>query len=390
MEQPDKGLRVAVIATVYRYINHAQHLVDRFLVGFPRDGQWCRPDVRIASLCVDQRPEGDQSEDRAREFGFGLFPTVAEALRLGGTELAVDGVLLIGEHGDYPENEKGQRLYPRHKLFKECIEVFEKDGRAVPVFNDKHLSYSFAKAKEMVEDSARLGFPFMAGSPLTETWRLPELELPLGCEVEGALTVGYGGSEAMDYHLLEALQCMVERRKGGETGVKSVQLIEGDEVWQARDDGRWSGVLLEAALSRSDSPLGLSDEDGRTQDLVETGRLEGLVEKPIAYLIEYRDGLEATHLVLNGALKDFCFAARLKGEPEPLSTQFLLTPLPNVTHSACLIASVLEFFETGAAPYPVERTLLAGGILEAGLDSRVAGCERLVTPHLDVGYSVGA
>ena len=81
--------------------------------------------------------------------------------------------------------------------------------------------------------------------------------------------VGVGGSDAMDYHALEAMQCMVERRKGGETGVKSVQMLEGDAVWKAGEDGLWSRRLLEAALSRSDSLQGDSERDSRTQDLAE-------------------------------------------------------------------------------------------------------------------------
>ena len=165
--------------------------------------------------------------------------------------------MIIGEHGDYPRNEKGQILYPRYEFFKQCVEVFEKDGRAVPVYNDKHLSYSFEKAKWMVEASKRLKFPMLAGSSLPVTWRLPDLELPLDGEIESALMVGEGGSDAMDFHALEAMQCMVERRKGGETGVKAVQMIEGEAVWRAGEEGRWSKEMLSSALSRSDTPLGL-------------------------------------------------------------------------------------------------------------------------------------
>ena len=153
----------------------------------------------------------------------------------------------------------------------------------------------------------------LAGSSLPVTWRLPDLELPLGCEIEDALMVGVGGSDAMDYHALEAMQCMVERRKGGETGVKRVEMIEGDAVWKAGEQGRWSKELLTSALSRSDTPLGLTVEDGRTQDLVGSGEIYKLVKKPAAYLIERNDGLRTTLLMLNGALQDYNFAARVKG-----------------------------------------------------------------------------
>ena len=382
--------RIAVIATIYRYLSHAQHFADRFLVGYPTEGRWHRPDMKIVSLFVDQKPEGDQSIDRAREFGFSVYPTIAEALRCGGDELDVDAILLIAEHGDYPHNDKNQVLYPRYEFFKECVEVFEADGRAVPIYNDKHLSYSFEKAKEMVDDGHRLGFGLLAGSSLPVTWRLPDVELPMECEIEDALMVGVGGSDPMDYHALEAMQCMVERRKDGETGVAAVQLIDGDAVWEASEKGVWSHELLEAALSRSDTPCGLTLEDGRTQDLLRTGELQRLVESPSAYLIEYNDGLRATLLMLNGAVRDYCFAARLKDERVPVSTQFFLTPVPNVTYSACLIAKIEELFETGAAPYPAERTLLVSGVLESCLTSRLQENARLETPHLSVEYRAPA
>jgi len=341
--------------------------------------------MRIVSLYVDQKPEGDLSAARAREFGFVVYPTVAEALRCGGDKLAVDAVMIIGEHGHYPRNEKGQILYPRYEFFKQCVEVFEKDGHSVPVFSDKHLSYSFEKAKWMVDTSKRLGFPMLAGSSVPVTWRLPDMDLPLDCEIDDALMVGEGGSDAMDFHALEGLQCMVERRKGGETGVRAVQLIEGDAVWKAGEDGRWSKELLAAALSRSDTPQGLTVKDGRTQDLVRNGELPKLVKNPWAYFIEYADDFKATLLMLEGAVTDFNVAARVKGLGIQ-STQFLLTPEPNVTYSACLVGKIEEMFMSGKAPYPVERTLLVSGMLESCLTSRVSDHKRLETPHLRVKY----
>ena len=377
--------RIAVVATVYRYLSHAQHIGDRFLVGYPRDGGWHKPDMKVVSLYVDQKPDGDQSAARAKEFDFQVYPTIAEALRCGGSKLAVDAVMVVGEHGDYKRNEKGQVLYPRYEFVKQCVEVFEKDGVAVPLYNDKHLSYSFEHAKWMVDASKRLKFPMLAGSSLPVTWRLPDIEMPLNSEIESALMVGYGGPDVMDFHGLEAMQCMLERRKSGETGVAAVQMIEGDAVWKAGEDGHYSKELLTSALSRSDTPQGQTIVDGRTQDLVAKGELPKLVKTPAAYFIEYRDGLKATLLMLNGAVKDFTFAARVKGNGVQ-STQFFLSPEPNVTYSACLVRKIEELFETGKAPYPVERTLLVSGILESCLTSRLEGQKRLETPHLSVQY----
>jgi hypothetical protein len=371
--------RLAIVTTIYRYLSHGQHMGDRFLVGYPYGGAWRKPNVQVVSLYVDQHPDGDLSDARAKEFNFKVYPTIAETLRCGGQKLAVDAVLLIGEHGQYPNNDKGQKLYPRYEFFEQIAKVFEQDGRSVPVFNDKHLSYSFEKAKAMVDTSRRLKFPMQAGSSIPVTWRLPAIDLPLNCDIESALMIGVGGSDAMDFHSLEGLQCMVERRRGGETGVKSVQRVRGADVWKLPLDR----ALLTSALSRSDTPLGLTDTDGRTQDLLKSGELQRLVRNPRAYLIEYRDGLKATNLMCDGAVRDFNFAARLKGSSRLWSTQFLLTPEPNVTYSACLMHKAARMFETGAAQYPVERTLLTSGLLESCLTSNG---ERLETPHLAVTY----
>jgi hypothetical protein len=381
--------RIAIVTTIYRYLSHAQHIGDRFLVGYPLKGKWHKPDMRVVSLYIDQKPQGDQSEARAKEFGFNVYPTIAEALRCGGDKLAVDAVLIIGEHGDYPRNDKGQVLYPRYEFFKQCVDVFEKDGRTVPIYNDKHLSYSFEKAKWMVDQSHRMKFPMLAGSSLPVTWRLPDIEMPLGCEIQDALMLGVGGSDPMDYHALEAMQCMIERRKGGETGVRAVQLIEGDAVWKAGEDGRWSKPLLTAALSRSDTPQGLTVKDGRTQDLLANGEIRNLVKNPVAYFIEHNDGLKTTLLMLSGAVRDFNFAARVKGLGIQ-STQFFLSPTPNVTYSACLVSKIEEMFQSGRAPYPVERTLIVSGILESCLTSRIQDHQRLETPHLAVRYKAPA
>ncbi len=387
MAWADPGVRkkIAIVATVWTYLSHAQHMADRFLVGYPRDGRWHKPPLDVVSLYVDQRPDGDLSAKRAGEHGFTVYPSIAKALRHGGDRLAVDAVVIIGEHGNYPRNAKGQILYPRFEFFQQVVKVFEQDGRSVPVYNDKHLSYRADQAARMVADSRRLGFPLLAGSSLPVTWRLPPVEIPRGSVVEEALMVGVGGSDAMDYHALEAMQCMVERRKGGETGINSVQLIEGDAVWRAGDQGAWSKRLLEAALSRSDSLLGETELDSRLQDLSNNGQLPKLVKNPSAYLIEREDGLRTTLLMLNGAIQDYNFAARLQGG-EVVSTQFYLPPTPNVGYSALLVGAIEEMIMTGRAPYPVERTQITSASLDRLLDSKIQGHRRLETPDLKIRY----
>ena len=68
-------------------------------------------------------------------------------MTLGGEDLAVDAVCFIGEHGNYPYNERRQHLYPRYELMEPIVEVFRRTAKTVPVFSDKHFSYSLVKGQ---------------------------------------------------------------------------------------------------------------------------------------------------------------------------------------------------------------------------------------------------
>lgn len=384
----DKRKRLAVITTEWRYKSHAWHMAERFLVGYPREGRWHRPPFDVVAAYVDQHPEGDLSLDRSKEFGFPIFQSIAEAVRCGGDKLAVDAVLIIGEHGDYPLNEFGQKQYPRYQFFKQVTNVFRKDGRAVPIFNDKHLSWNFDWAKEMVATSHELDFGFCAGSSLPVTWRMPALDLPHGAEVEEVLGVAMGAVDIYDFHALEMIQCMAERRRGGETGVVAMHALRGDAVWSALEAGSWKAggwdpKLFEACLSRSQT---LAQPKTFSHRYPTVPQMREWVKEPIAYRFEYADGLKGTMLLMNGLVGDFNFAARLKGQAEPLSTLFYLPPNPNVTYSAALMSKAEETFLTNKAPYPVERTLLTSGLVAAGLKSMSMGQKRIETPHLAVRY----
>lgn len=379
-----KRRKIAALCSEYRTKSHAQHIVDRFLQGYPYQGEFHEPPFEVAGIYMDQLPDNDLSRERSRTYNIRFCKDPAEALTLGTGTLAVDGVLSIFEHGRYPRNEKGQHLLPRWEHFQKIVEVFEKSGRAVPVFNDKHLSYDWEKAKWMVAKSRQIGFPLMAGSSLPVTWRLPALEFPIGAEIEEVLCTARGRIDSYDFHALETIQCMVERRKGGETGLKSIQCLEGEAVWEAMRRRAWSPELLQAALSRSDTRKAMKEGYLLTSPAEE--RLEQLVARPVAYLLEYRDGLKGTMLLLNGLAEEFNFAARLKGGRVE-SCQFYLPYQGHVNFFSPLVYQVERMFETGMATWPIERTLLTTGMVSFAVESRHLGHVKLETPELAISYS---
>lgn len=368
--------KIAAIVTEYFPGSHADVIVTKFLKGFPTDEGFFESRVDIASLYIDQFTDQDIGRDIAAAHNVPIYPSIVKALTLGGEKLAVDGVLLIGEHGDYAWNEKEQQLFPRKFFMEQICGVMSTSKQAVPVFSDKHLSYNWHDAKWMVDRAAELHAPLMAGSSLPVAWRNPWLEHKLETPIDEAVAIGFSGLDIYGFHTLEVLQCMIERRIGGETGVDAVTCLEGEEVWRAAEQGRWSMELAEAACTAI-----LNKPEGSMKDHC---------PNPAVILIEYRDGCRVAALMLEGYVKDLAYAARVDGKV--LATEFFAQGHGDEgetgphAHFSYLSLNVEEMFVTGAAAYPIQRTLLTTGMLEAALTSRYHEHRRLETPWLNVAY----
>lgn len=378
--------RIALLGTEVRRHSHAQHFIDRFLLGYTWEGGWHRPAVDLVSLYIDQFPEGDLARATARRHGVPIFPRIADALTLGGSSLAVDGVVIIGEHGRYPKNEKGQTLYPRYQFFKEVMKVFESSGRSVPVFNDKHLSTDWSKCVEMVADSRRLKFPFLAGSSLPVTRRMPAIDLPYGTPLSESVCAGYGGVDSYDFHGYETAQCMSERRKGGEVGLRHVQALRGAPMWEEVARRDTTQRLLVAALTRSHN---LPVEEGYPTDPVTFEWARKVFPNALGVFVEHRDGFRTTLFVL--PIQDFNYAGLNLRTGEIISCQMYL-PMPMHGSTTAdffnpLIHHIERMIIENRAPYPVERTLLTSGMTMAGVESLYRGGQRVDTPEMEVRYS---
>jgi len=378
--------KIALIATVMFKNSHAMHFVDRLAMGYVWAGQWLPPRTDLVSLYIAQFPETDLARGRSERYHIPIYSSIAEALTLGTGKLAVDGVVLIGEHGQYPENEKGQTLYPRYEFFKEIVKVFEASGRSVPVFNDKHLSTEWSKCTEMVADAKRLGFPFLAGSSLPVTRRLPAVDIPWGTPLSESVAVGYGGIEKYDYHGLETAQCMSERRRGGEAGVKSVLALRGEKMWEHAATRKNTQRLLAAALSRSHTwPV-----EGYPLEPVSFDWARKVFPDAFAYFIEHRDGFHTALFML--PVRDFNYAG-LNSETGEITSCQMFLPMPGSSSTTAdffnpLIHHIEDMILENRAPYPVERTLLTSGVLIAAVESLYRKGEVIQTPELDVKYTV--
>lgn len=364
--------KIAALSTTYHIRSHSDNFITRFLEGYWINNQYHEPPCDVASIYIEQEHDADVSIRLANSWGVSKYPTIQQALTLGTNKLAVDGILLIAEHGNYTTNVKNQKVYPRYRFMDEIVKVFRRSGQAVPVFNDKHFSHDWRQAKQMYDWSKELRFPMMAGSSVSVTFRRPELDFPLETDLEEVLAVGGGWvADGGLFHLLETLQCFAERRKGGESGVKAVQLLTDEAVWKAADEGRWSRKLLKAALSRGNR--------------VTPGPVEEKAKRPVACLVEYNDGFRGCALGLGGKVSEYLAAVKIKAELAPRSTLCYI-PIENSNNFSPLVDSIGRMFNLGTLDYPVERTLLTSGVLAFLMDSWYRGQVHIETPMLNIRY----
>lgn len=378
--EPGRRPKIAAILSTCFFRSHAHVFLENFLEPYLFNGQITDPGVDVVSIYVDQFAAKDMARDIAAAYRIPIYPTIRQALELNTSKLAVDAVLSIGEHGEYPTNDRGQTMYPRKRFFDEITAVFRASGRSGPVFNDKHLSFRWDWAREMVDTSRSLGFPLMAGSSVPLAERRPALELPGGVRLSSAIAVHGGGVESYDFHALEVLQSMVEARAGGETGVRAVRFVEKDSFWQTVDAGEWDLNLARSAL---EPELGPNVPDLRT--LLTNGRLGH--DPPHAILVEYVDGLKGMALKAGSDGVRWGFACREAGTPKPLFTSFYVGPWQNRNLFRALSHAIQWCFRERRTPYPIERTLLTTGILAAAMESRFQGGGWLQTPHLRFSYA---
>jgi hypothetical protein len=378
--------RVAAVFTEFRFRSHAYNILENFFAPYLFRGKLVDPGCDVVSFYADQFPAGDMARDVSQRFGIPLFQTIGEALTLGGNGLAVDAVLSIGEHGDYPVNERGQRMYPRKRFFDEIAAVVKQAGRGIPIFNDKHLSYRWDWGLEMYERARELKMPFLAGSSVPLAQRVPDVELTAGAEVEEAVAIHGGGIESYDFHGLELLESFVERRLGGETGISRVELLTGDALKEAGRDGRWSPDLVRAAM------LAEAQAGFRRQPRPDAGRVRNRnlaaqeTNAAHALLLTYKDGLKAAVLKLGSTPDRWNFACRLRGQQAPVATALYNGPWGNRCLFKALAHAIQHLFLTGRSPYPVERTLLVTGVLDAEMQSHQAGGKPVETPHLEFAF----
>jgi hypothetical protein len=117
-------------------------------------------------------------------------------------------------------------------------------------------------------------------------------------------------------------------------------------------------------------------------------RVEGEKDaEPHGILLTYKDGLRACVLKVGRNSSRWNFACTLKGDPKPHATRFHVGPWQNRNLFKALSHAIQHHFRTGKAPYPVERTLLVSGILDASMHSRARAGEVLKTPHLEFAYA---
>ncbi len=362
--------KVAFITHIYRNSAHADVIGTKLFLGIPSDDGMVAPQVKIVSVFIEQVGANDTGIQIAAMNDTPVYPTVEEALTLGGDKLAVDAVIYVGEHGEYPYNRLGMKLYPRMNYLERIFRVFDASNRSVPVFTDKALSYSWLDSRWIYDRAKELDVPLMAGSSLPYCWRDKPLEHPIGVKIKEAVAIGYASLDAYGFHVTEILQCMVERRAGGETGVKSVEGLKGDDVWKAIDSGKISQKLVDAACET------IQDK--------EMGNMREIVKIPYAVIVNYADGTKGTIMMLDKYVKTgWAYSANTsKGI---VATEFVLSGGPTYAHFSYLALNIQKFIVSGPTA-PIERNLLTSGIIDMGIRSLTEGKVK-ETPFLNIKYS---
>lgn len=380
--------KIALLTTTWWLNSHADLFGSKILEGYLHDGG-DGPDLELASTYID-RPEerGAHGTEVCKAHGVPVYERLLDALTLGGTTLAVDGVIICACQGDYPRDALWRPLRPARQFWELCALAFRTAGRGVPVFFSKQIAPTFADARAIVDQAAALNVPLLSGSNMTCTYRGDDLRLQGGGRYGHFVAAGASQFTRTNFehfvpHTLDCLQSQAERRAGGPTGVRAVTCRTDSGMWDLYDQAGMPPRALESLVARM--PAGVMQQ-----------MREGSAGHPDSgiIVIEYRDGTKAVVLHLDGGVDRTrlrCWVAALPpGNVAPEVVSFECQSRSPFGHFSYQLRDVDRLFQTGVPPYPIGRQLVGAGILDAALRSRAAGGVRVETPELNLVYTAPA
>ncbi|HEV8544368.1 MAG TPA: hypothetical protein VGR78_18415 [Verrucomicrobiae bacterium] len=327
----------------------AQQLLDRFLIGYNKDGEVHGPTGPVHAHFL--KPVSNTAIDaRVKNFGLRLQPSLKESL-------ANAAAVIIALR---------REATPNPDLYAEVITAlppashcFIYGGAAYDVKTAEHL-FNLAADHHVVLD---------AGTEAAHLFPLPELKLPIRGQYRRGLIVVQGTFPHAEAEALEALFTAFDPSVSAQIA-ESVRALGGENLWRSAYSAPWR-PLLAAAISRSNTIHGDPDKDGRPQDIVGLHLLEKLTPNPRGWLIEHPNNLSICVLVLDGAFSDINFAVELTNGPVA-SAQLLRSQSPMQEHFSNMAVSLVDFFR-GAKPASSRRPIAIAAALEKmNLSSRAA------------------
>jgi hypothetical protein len=341
--------RVAAVITQYWFNSHADVIIGRLLgeLGY-------EPQVELVAMYVEQVTDRDLSHGLSAKYGVPICATIEEAVAWGAPDQKIDGIVVIGEHGDYPWNEKQQHLYPRLRFMEATLAAMDRHGIRVPIFLDKHFSFDNADARWIYEEVKRRGIPFMAGSSIPYSDYVPHFDLSF---LEGGRTffvISHGGHEPYGFHGMEVLQVLAEHRQGAESGVASVHALAGDEMWQAMDRSEWPEALMMNALALEPE---LSGRHPRHE-----------CRNPAIFVVTYKDGTMGYVAQLDKFATRWSFA--VQDHAGAYIAAYCNTGQERPYHHFARLTELIEeLILNGAPPCRIERNLLTTYLINTAMES---------------------
>lgn len=338
-------LKIAFILEEFAVPSPGQQLLDRFLGGYARDGEFHKPDCEVTlALAAEPDEKGREAlKNRSQAFGLKVVPDVAAALAGANSMVVV---------------WRGGGAVPNEGLLEK---VLSNAGPGSRCFVHGLLAQTEARAKELAELARGRQVSLDARTSIGSTFRLPQMEMPDGMGIQEALIVVQGPFPQGEFDGLEGLFPLLEHSVGkkiARLSLKSFAYREGSlQNW------RGDKQLLAAAISRSSTIQGDPLKDGRTQDIVGLGLLEKLAPTPRVWWINHKAGVTTSIIVLDGALEDYNFALKLSSG-KIVSSQLYRPPLPAQEQFSPL-ASLIEDYLAGGLPAGTERAITIASLMQA-------------------------